>query len=461
MSLDEAKAKISELEAQNRALQERVAELERQLGLNSTNSSKPPSSDGVKQPSRRTRSLRTKSNRPSGGQAGHPGQTLEWVKTPAHIECHPLPHTCHQCGLSLSAVSCSGRLRRQVFDIPQLDIEVTEHQVAIKQCPRCSTRVAGAFPEGVNAPVQYGERIRGLAAYLNQQQLIPERRLSELLSDVFGCSLCPATVTAAIKTVEKACEPLVQQIRHQLEHESTKHLDETGFRIGATTQWLHVVSTAGLSWYRTSPKRKDLSPLQHMQGVVVHDHWKSYFQLSSVKHGLCNAHHLRELKALDELDHESWAKSMTKLLLVVCGYRHRYPEGIPLALQQRIRHLYTRIVTRGLAYHQSLPPLPRPAKKGRLKRRPGHNLLRRLKDYADDVLRCLSEVHVPFTNNQAERDLRMMKLKQKISGGFRSAEGAERFAAIRSVLSTARKQGRNVLDLLTIAVQGETPSLNL
>ena len=461
MSLDEANARIAELEAENRALRERLARLERRLGLDSQNSSQPPSSDGFKKAPRRTQSLRRKSNRPSGGQVGHKGQTLESVDKPDHIEVHPVREHCSGCGLSFAHVPISGILRCQVFDIPPLHIEVTEHQAERKDCPRCGLRHQAQFPVGVNAPVQYGPRIRALGVYLNQQHFIAEQRLSEFFSDVFGASMRPATVTSAISVVADACEPAVERIRERLEDAASKHLDETGFRINAIRQWLHVVCTSRLSWYRTSPKRKDLEPLSGLTGVVIHDHWKSYYQLAHVTHALCNAHHLRELKALDELDHESWAKSMTKLLGIVCGYRHRYPDGIPPSMAQRIRSVYEGIVQRGLSYHHSLPPLPRSAKKGPPKRRVGHNLLRRLDTYADDVLRCLFQVEVSFTNNQAERDLRMMKLKQKISGGFRSSEGAKRFVTIRSVLSTARKQSCNVMELLTTAVQGKTPVLGL
>lgn len=460
MSLDEAKAKIAELEAENRALRERLAEMERRLGLDSQNSSKPPSSDGIKQTPRRTQSLRSKSHRRSGGQVGHEGQTLEWVDEAEYGLVHHVSEHCPGCGMTLEHVPISGVLRRQVFDIPPLTIEVTEHRAELKHCPKCGQRQQGQFPVGVNAPVQYGPRIRALGVYFNQQHFIPEQRLSEIFSDVFGCSIRPATVTSAISVVADACEPLVESIRERLEDAASKHLDETGFRINAVRQWLHVVSTADLSWYRISSKRKDLDPLRGLKGVVIHDHWKSYYQLANVTHGLCNAHHLRELKALDELDHEAWAKSMAKLLRVVCGYRHRYPDGIPQTIAQRIRRVYEGIVQRGLAYHQCLPPLPRTAKKGPQKRRVGYNLLRRLNGYAEDVLRCLVQVEVPFTNNQAERDLRMMKLKQKISGGFRSSEGAERFVTIRSVLSTARKQSCNVMEILTTAVQGKTPVLD-
>jgi transposase len=248
--------------------------------------------------------------------------------------------------------------------------------------------------------------------------------------------------------------PTLEKLIEEVEKAPVKHLDETGFRIAGQTNWLHVVSTGDLSWYRTAQKRKDLEPLCGLSGTVIHDHWKSSYQLPDVKHGLCNAHHLRELKALGEIEQESWAKSMTKLLLLANEYQRRYKDRIPQVIENRLWRIYTSIIERGLRYHQSLPPLARKNNRGRIKRRVGHNLLLRLRDYAEEVWRFLNP-GVPFTNNQAERDLRMMKCQQKISGSFRSAESAENFAKIRSVLSTARKQGRNLLQVLTQVLRGE------
>jgi transposase len=214
------------------------------------------------------------------------------------------------------------------------------------------------------------------------------------------------------------------------------------------------MSTETLTWYRVASKRKDLEPLSCLRGKVIHDHWKPYYQLIGVEHGLCNAHHLRELKALSEIEQESWAKSMTQLLLLANRYQHRYNSRIPHSIEQRLRQIYNSIVERGLKYHQSLSPLTRKSNRGRIKRRVGHNLLLRWLPYAEDVWRFLSP-EVPFTNNQAERDLRMMKCKQKISGGFRARESAENFAKIRSLISTAKKQGRNILQVLTQVLNGE------
>lgn len=458
MKLDEAIEKILALEQENQLLRERLAELERRLSLDSGNSSKPPSSDGLGKRQRRTQSLRNTSNRKNGGQRGHQGQTLEAVATPEVIIEHPAPEHCH-CGCDVWHLPVINILKRQVFDIPHPNIVVTEHQVRVKRCPQCQQHVQAPFPKGVKAPVQYGARIRAIATYLNHQHFIPEERLSELLNDIFSCSMSTATIVKLSNTVKQSFEPLLEDLSATLQSSPVKHLDETGLRMGGRTHWLHVVSTTTETWYRTALKRKDLEPLKTMTGVVVHDHWKPYFQLEGLVHSLCNAHHLRELKALQEIEQESWATSMGHLLRVACRYKHRYVKGIPKAIQGRIERLYRQIVARGLAFHGALEPLPQKSGRGRPKRRVGHNLLLRLKQFEADVLRFLRQSEVPFSNNQAERDLRMMKLKQKISGGFRSREGARTFAVIRSVLSTARKRGLNLLDVLSSAVQGQTPTL--
>ena len=229
-----------------------------------------------------------------------------------------------------------------------------------------------------------------------------------------------------------------------------KHMDETGFRIGGKTQWLHIASTIWLTFYRVSPKRGSL--LAHVTGIVVHDHWKPYYTLKGVLHALCNAHHLRELKALVEIEKEDWAHKMQRLLRSACHATNLACEqGVPLkpGLIALIERRYDAIVANGLAFHEAQPALPKTRPRGRPPRRVGHNLLLRLSTRRQDVLRFLTHPHVPFTNNLAERDGRMMKLRQKISGGFRSDDGAMDFAVIRSVLSTARKQGWDMLQTLT------------
>jgi transposase len=455
MSPEEKDQKIERLEKEVKALRERIAELERSLGLDSQTSSKPPASDGLKKSNQiRTKSLREKGKRASGGQIGHPGQTLEQVLEPEKIVEHPTPCSCPGCGCDMSAVGVKKIIKRQVFDIPEPRIIVTEHRVALKECPECSALVRGSFPESVTAPVQYGARIRAVAAYLNHQHFIPEDRLSEVLWDLFGCRMTPGTIAKTTLTLAQIIEPVVSEIAEVVKTATVKHLDETGFRIGGKTNWLHVVSTQTETWYRVATKRKDIEVLSDIKGVVVHDHWKPYYQLVDVNHALCNAHHLRELKALEEIEQESWAKSMKKLLLLACNYKHRYPKGIPKNIVSRLTQLYEQILQRGLSFHSSQSPLTRKGHRGRVKRRVGHNLLLRLLNFQGDVLRFLTEPDVPFTNNQAERDLRMMKCKQKISGGFRSFPSAVSFANIRSFLSTASKHGLNLLEVITEALLG-------
>lgn len=455
MSPEEKDQKIERLEQEVKALLERIAELERSLGLDSQTSSKPPASDGLKKSNQiRTKSLREKGKRPSGGQIGHPGQTLEQVLEPEKIVEHPTPYSCSGCGNDIGNVGIKKIIKRQVFDIPAPRIIVTEHRVTVKECPECKTLLQGSFPESVTAPVQYGARIRAIAAYLNHQHFIPEDRLSEVLLDLFGCRMTPGTIAKTTLALAQIIEPVVAEIACEVKAAAVKHLDETGLRIGGKTNWLHVVATETQTWYRVSPQRKDIEVLADIKGVVVHDHWKPYYQLLDVNHALCNAHHLRELKAIDEIEQEPWAKSMNKLLLLACNYKHRYPKGIPKNIVTRLTQLYEQILQRGLSFHSSQSPLTRKGNRGRVKRRVGHNLLLRLQNFQSDVLRFLTEPDVPFTNNQAERDLRMMKCKQKISGGFRSFDFAVSFANIRSFLSTAFKQGLNLLEVITQALLG-------
>ncbi|MCC0177530.1 IS66 family transposase [Waterburya agarophytonicola K14] len=453
----EKEQRIQALEKENQALRERIAELERRLGLNSDNSSKPPSSDGLKKKPKRTQSLRSKSKKSSGGQKGHHGETLKQVLEPDRIVNHSAPSTCCECGCSLSKSTIISSIKRQVFDIPKPSIEVTEHRVEIKQCPRCHSQVEGKFPPLVKAPVQYGGGLKATCAYLQHQHFIPQKRLSEIFQDLFGCPISEGTIVNHSKSLASAIIPLTEELGARVREAPVKHLDETGLRIAGKTNWLHVVSTETVTWYRIATKRKDLEPLMGIKGVVVHDHWKPYYQIDNVVHQLCNAHHLRELKALSQIENESWAKSMKQLLCLANKYQNIYPQTIPKTIVNRLHRLYESIIQRGLIFHQSQPPLSRKGNRGRLKRRVGHNLLLRLQNFSCDVLRFLDSVDVPFTNNQAERDLRMIKCKQKISGCFRNADRAVDFTNIRSVLSTARKQNMNLLQVLTDIFSGQLP----
>jgi len=431
------------------AQEARIAELERRLGVNSSNSGKPPSSDGLKKPPR-VSSLREPSGKKTGGQKGHPGETLCRVEKPDATMDH-YPETCAACGEPLTAAMATGHLARQVFDLPEpRPLIVTEHRAHACCCAACGTQTRGAFPAGVTAPVQYGTRIAAFVLYLLHYQLLPEKRLAVLMTDLFGVKLVTATIARISNDCAERFHGFVDALRDQVAAAPVKHMDETGFRIGGKTQWLHIASTAWLTFYRTAAKRGSL--LANVTGIVVHDHWKPYYTMTGVVHALCNAHHLRELKALIEIEKEDWAAKMQRLLRRACHAANLARErGVPLkpGLIALIERCYDGILANGLAFHEAQPTLAKAKRRGRQPRRVGHNLLLRLSSRKQDVLRFLTDPSVPFTNNLAERDGRMMKLRQKISGGFRAENGAKDFAVIRSVLSTARKQGWNMLRTLT------------
>jgi transposase len=437
------------LRAENLALTGRLSELERRLGLNSSNSGKPPSSDGLKKPPR-VSSLRKPSGKKTGGQKGHPGETLCRVEKPDATIDH-YPEICAACGEPLTAAMATGHAARQVFDLPEPQpLIVTEHRAHGCRCAACGTQTRAAFPAGVSAPVQYGKRIGAIVLYLLHYQLLPEKRLATLMADLFGVKLVTATIARISQDCAERFQGFANAVRDHVAVAPVKHMDETGFRIGVKTQWLHIASTVWLTFYRTSPKRGSL--LAKVTGLVVHDHWKPYYTMTGVLHALCNAHHLRELKALVEIEKEDWARKMQRLLRRACHATNLAREqGVPLkpGLLALIDRCYDGILANGLAYHEGQPPLAKTRQRGRPPRRVGHNLLLRLSTRRQDVLRFLTDPNVPFTNNLAERDGRMMKLRQKISGGFRSEDGAKDFAVMRSVLSTARKQGWNMLQTLT------------
>jgi len=446
-------AENAQLRAENAALAGRLAELERRLGLNSRNSGKPPSSDGLKKPPR-VSSLREPSGKTTGGQTGHLGKTLRRTETPDATINH-YPAICAACGEPLTAAMAIDHVARQVFDLPEpRPLIVTEHRAHGCRCAACGVQTRAAFPDGVSAPVQYGQRISAFVLYLLHYQLLPEKRLAMLMADLFGVTLVAATIARISRDCATRCEGFADAVRGLVAAAAVKHMDETGFRIGGKTQWLHIASTIWLTFYRVSPKRGSL--LANLTGIAVHDHWKPYYTMTGVLHALCNAHHLRELKALIEIEKEDWARKMQRLLRRACHAsnlaRERDGELKPglIALFERC---YDTILAEGLAFHEAQPSLVRAVgtgkPRGRAPRRVGHNLLLRLSTRKTDVLRFLTNPRVPFSNNLAERDGRMMKLRQKISGGFRSMQGAMDFAVIRSLLSTARKQEWDILQTLT------------
>ena len=391
------------LRAENAALMERLAELERRLGLNSSNSGKPPSSDGLKKPPR-VSSLREPSGKKTGGQKGHPGTTLRRKESPDVTVDH-YPKACTACGAALTAATADGYVARQVFDLPEpTPLIVTEHRAHDCHCITCGTQTRAAFPAGVIAPVQYGGRIGAFVLYLLHYQLLPEKRLAALMADLFGVKLVTATIARISQDCAHRFMDFADAVRDHVAAAPVKHMDETGFRIGGKTQWLHIASTVRLTFYRVSAKRGSLLP--KVTGIVVHDHWKPYYTMTGVLHALCNAHHLRELKALVEIEKEDWARKMQRLLGRACHATNLAREqAVPLnlALIALLDRGYDAIVAEGLAFHQAQPGLAKARRRGRPPRRVGHNLLLRLSTRKHDVLRFLTDPSVPFTNNLAEQ----------------------------------------------------------
>jgi transposase len=431
-----------------------VAELKARLAANSRNSSRPPSSDGLAKPPA-PKSLRRSSGRKPGGQRGHKGRHLQRVERPDEIVRH-VPARCEGCGGDLTDGEPVGEETRQVFDLPPVRLRVCEHRAQRRRC-MCGHVTSAGFPAGVSAPTQYGPRMRALGIYLTAAQHLSYKRAAGLLSDWFGAPLSTGTLVAFVKDGATDLDAFLDRVHEQITCSPVVHFDETGVRAGGRGRWLHSSSTSTLTFYALHDRRgtegiDHAGVLARFEGIAVHDGWPQYRAYTSATHALCNAHHLRELLAIIEGDPEgqSWAAKIDLLLralhVTVEDAKTNGEESLDPWTLAGYRAAYEQIIVVG---HQQNPPGTIPTgKRGVIKQTPARNLLVRLDRDREQVLRFAHDFRVPFDNNLAERDLRMIKIQQKISGCWRTTHGADRFLALRAYISTTRKQGRDTIDAL-------------
>lgn len=444
------RALVSDLAAQLKQVQDQLAKTSRTSHL-------PPSSDRF---ARQPKSLRKSSGKKPGGQAGHEGNTLFLCADPDEIMVHPVL-TCEHCQADLQAHAPLSLVRRQVIDLPPKHVHVIEHQCESKRCPACHQVSSAFFPQGVNAPVQYGPAFAATAVYLVQQHLLPYERTCELLHDLFGHSMSPGALQALIQRCASHLLPVEEAIKTALQEAEVVHHDESGSYVMGKRHWVHVSCTSTFTHYASHPKRgreamDAIGILPAFKGVSVHDGLKSY-QGYRCSHALCNVHHLRELTFLAEQHQQTWAKELIDLLVSMKAHVDQAKAAghaclDPPVFEQLLKQ-YQQIVRQGDEANPKAGASPH-KKRGKIKQSPARNLLDRLSTQQDAVLRFLSDVRVPFDNSQAERDIRMLKVQQKVSGCFRSLLGVEAFCRIRGYVSTLRKQGMNILTALEMACAG-------
>lgn len=441
--------------ALNEAL-ELIKDLQAQVNQTSRNSGWPSSRDKSRK-KRSSKSLREKSNKKAGGQVGHEGETLEFSKKVDRVKKHR-PTACAHCQSQLSKEQEAHVFdRRQVLDLPPIELEVTEHQVEAIVCDCCGQITVGEFPVDVTNPVQYGPRVRALAVYLKAEHFLPYKRSQRLLSDLFGAKLSPGTLQNAVHKAGEQLKAVSQKIQEGLLKHDVLHFDESGFYIAGEREWLHVASSPTLTLYKSHPKRgrvavNEIGLLPKFSGTAIHDNWSTYWSYEQCSHALCNVHHLRELNAVTERFEQPWASRFKQFLLaiksVVDAAKKAEQSQLPPHKLVQIERIYRRLISAALAANPPPPDGWPRSQRGRPKKTKARNLAERLDLRRHAVLAFAYDFNIPFDNNLAERDIRMLKVQQKISGCFRSQEGADSFCTIRSYLSSLRKQAFNLWDAL-------------
>ena len=437
-------------------IEERLRMIEARLHLDSHNSSLPPSSDGL---NHYPKNSRKKSKRLSGGQKGHNGTTLKISDMPDTVIVHTVKK-CSRCGYSLKKVESLHYDKRQVIDIPRIETTVTEHQAESKSCPHCGETTQALFPEGVTKAVQYGRNLKTIAVYLRQYQLLSSKRTIEAIKDLFSCAVGEGTLFNWAIELSKNLEESNNSIKKHVIEAKVINVDETGISSAKKLNWLHVASTPDATFLAAHPKRgsiamNDIGILPSYKGIAVHDMWASYFKYD-FKHGICNAHIIRELTYAYEEFKQGWAQKLKELLLKSHLYvercRMRGKSALNSHKLRQYEESYGKLIRKGLRKNPWVRGSPH--KRGRVKQSKVRNLLDRLRDHRASVLAFLYDFNIPFTNNLAERDLRMTKVKLKISGCFRSDIAADVYCRTRSYLSTTRKNGIAAFDAISDTFNG-------
>jgi len=446
------RAELVQTRAELVRAQAQIAQLQARLGSHSGNSDRPPSSDGLAKPAPKPRSLRGKTGRKPGGQPGHPGETLQQVATPHHRRVHR-PRQCADCGRDLARRPVTDVVARQCFDLPPVSVEVTEHVLQERECV-CGHRTRADAPEGIDTPVQYGPRITAIVIYLYAGQFLSKSRTAQALAELFGTPISGGTVAAMTARAAAGLDGFAELVRHKLTGSEVVGFDETGLRVAGKLHWVHCARTDRYTLIGCHPKRgkagiDDLGVLTGFAGVAVHDAWAPYDSYTAPQHQLCCAHLLRELQAVTDTTGQPWAAKAAKAILamqklvtdaITAGHDHLEDTALK-------RHIcrYREAAVAGINHTN--------ARTSTLMK--SHNALAfRLLERQRDYLRFTHDWRVPPDNNGSERDIRMIKLRQKVSGCLRTLVGAQQFCVIRSYLSTTAKHGVHALEALVMLTQG-------